>query len=415
MYFEGRRCTGRNDRTEVAQIAIENVGQPWTSDGCALFVWGVTNLAGLPFFDSQTSANDIDYTLNSDPREINAPSGVPVPHTALPDEPDDGWSIVKSPSTGSYSITSVSELVSVLLPGDVVRIYGKGNTPESGDYCHSFIVVSGTGSNIEVVDNWHWTSDGGVISEHLLSDITGDSAWVPFESAFVSRINTSYVDASVNQTTLQGNAFGSAGIWSTLGQSSSPTPSVSSVSPTSYPSDANAHTMEILGSNFVSGDTLTYTDPQGDIYPSTASKLTFVSSGEIEYQLDDDSDPGTWTVKVNSADGTVHSSAASFSVASAVPPPGTPQQGIDVRNVSISNYAENITTAGDAFVGQYIGVNSGYLTTADANTLQSAGLNIVSIYEKSGMSDTTHRLGFHISRSRTGRLTPATLLSLLPL
>ena len=111
--------------------------------------------------------------------------------------------------------------------------------------------------------------------------------------------------------------------------------------------------MEILGSNFVSGDTLTYTDPQGDIYPSTASKLTFVSSGEIEYQLDDDSDPGTWTVKVNSADGTVHSSAASFSVASAVPPPGTPQQGIDVRNVSISNYAENITTAGDAFVGQY--------------------------------------------------------------
>jgi hypothetical protein len=150
--------------------------------------------------------------------------------------------------------------------------------------------------------------------------------------------------------------------------------------------------MEILGSNFVSGDTLTYTDPQGDIYPSTASKLTFVSSGEIEYQLDDDSDPGTWTVKVNSADGTVHSSAASFSVASAVPPPGTPQQGIDVRNVSISNYAENITTAGDAFVGQYIGVNSGYLTTADANTLQSAGLNIVSIYEKSGMSDTDYSL-----------------------
>src|ERR1700727_1038387 len=112
-----------------------------------------------------------------------------------------------------------------------------------------------------------------------------------------------------------GDDFGStAGAALTAAQS---TPSLSSVSPTSFPSDANNHTMQLFGSNFVSGDTLTFTDPQGHIIASTAAKLTFVSSTEIDYQFNDGTDPGSWKVQVNTADGTLHSSADTFSVAAA--------------------------------------------------------------------------------------------------
>ena len=95
-------------------------------------------------------------------------------------------------------------------------------------------------------------------------------------------------------------------------------PSISSVSPSSIPGDANDHAVKILGSNFQSGDTLTFADPQGNIYQSVTSKLNFVAAGEIDYSLNDGSDPGTWTVKVNSPDGSVHSGSASFIVTAPV-------------------------------------------------------------------------------------------------
>src|SRR6185437_12535773 len=91
-------------------------------------------------------------------------------------------------------------------------------------------------------------------------------------------------------------------------------PSLSSVSPTSYASSGNNQSMEVLGSSFVSVDTLTFTDPQGDVIQSNSSKLTFGTSGEIDYQITDGSDAGTWHVQVNTADGTRDSSSVAFTV-----------------------------------------------------------------------------------------------------
>jgi hypothetical protein len=71
----------------------------------------------------------------------------------------------------------------------------------------------------------------------------------------------------------------------------------------------------VFGSNFGSGDTLTFNDPQGDIFNSVSANLTLVSSNEIDYQFYDGTDSGIWTVQVNSADGMLHSSGISFSVA----------------------------------------------------------------------------------------------------
>ena len=93
------------------------------------------------------------------------------------------------------------------------------------------------------------------------------------------------------------------------------TPSLSSVSPTSYPASTSSQIMELFGSNFASGDTLTFIDPQGTSHASGAAKLTVVSSTEMEYQFNDGGDPGLWTVLVNSPDGTAHSGAYSFTVA----------------------------------------------------------------------------------------------------
>jgi hypothetical protein len=91
-------------------------------------------------------------------------------------------------------------------------------------------------------------------------------------------------------------------------------PTITSLSPPSYPSSGSNQTMTINGTNYVSGDTLTFVDPQGGVIQSTASKLTFVSSTQLSYQFNDGSDVGNWTVTVNSTDGTQHSNAWSFTV-----------------------------------------------------------------------------------------------------
>ncbi len=99
------------------------------------------------------------------------------------------------------------------------------------------------------------------------------------------------------------------------------TPSITSVSPTSYPADTVNHVMKIFGSSFVSGDTLTFAPPEGGTIASSSGKLTFVSSSEIDYQFNDANDAGSWQVRVNSPDNSQHSSYFSFAVASAVVTP----------------------------------------------------------------------------------------------
>jgi hypothetical protein len=84
-------------------------------------------------------------------------------------------------------------------------------------------------------------------------------------------------------------------------------PSVSSVSPNPVPGSNSGQSLTITGSNFVSGATLTYHDPQGNSYPGHASN--FVTSGQlVDPAFNDASDAGTWTVIVANPSG--HTSAA---------------------------------------------------------------------------------------------------------
>jgi hypothetical protein len=86
------------------------------------------------------------------------------------------------------------------------------------------------------------------------------------------------------------------------------TPTLTSLSPTSDTADNNTHLMTLFGSNFVSGDTLTYVDPHGNFYTNRTPAV--VSSSELQYPFNSGSDPGIWEVEVISS--AVNSSFVTF-------------------------------------------------------------------------------------------------------
>ena len=118
-------------------------------------------------------------------------------------------------------------------------------------------------------------------------------------------------------------------------------PTISSVAPASYVASSTNQPMSVMGSNFQSGATLTFTDPSLQSIPSTAAKLTFVSSSRIDYQFNSGSVAGTWGVKVTNADGQ-SSAKASFAVTSVTPV-------ISLSTSSISNAGGNVVEAGTGF------------------------------------------------------------------
>jgi len=131
----------------------------------------------------------------------------------------------------------------------------------------------------------------------------------------------------------------------TIQVTSGAAPAITGVSPTSYPASNNSQTMLINGSNFKSGDTLTFVPPEGGTIASTASKLTFVSAAQLSYQFNDQSDSGNWSVKVNSPDGTQHSNAASFTVTAAAPA----ITGVSPTSYPASNNSQTMLINGSNF------------------------------------------------------------------
>ena len=188
---------------EIVDLALANVGTAWAGIP-ASFVWGISNLAGLPFFDLEN--------LTDGPANTFVTDGYDSPHWWDQNTHNDGWRTVWADTHEAR----VSELITHLQPGDIVRVYDNCNWHETngpgkdGPNSHSFIVVSTTGGNIEVVDAW----TGGAIGRHNFQDIVDEMAENgKFQSAYVSRIIDDFVDEHVPQT-LQGNGYGD---WSFVG------------------------------------------------------------------------------------------------------------------------------------------------------------------------------------------------------
>src|SRR5438309_875011 len=87
------------------------------------------------------------------------------------------------------------------------------------------------------------------------------------------------------------------------------------------PADSTiSQTLTINGGIFKDGATLIFDPPTGANINSTASKLTFVSSNRLSYELNNGGDDGTWTVMVRNPDNKT-SNAVSFLVTTSGPAP----------------------------------------------------------------------------------------------
>lgn len=67
-----------------------------------------------------------------------------------------------------------------------------------------------------------------------------------------------------------------------LAQATAPSPSISSLAPSSYPASNNPQMMTVNGSNFQNGAMLTFHDPQGNQYVRSPS---YVSSSQLTHQF----------------------------------------------------------------------------------------------------------------------------------
>jgi len=156
-------------------------------------------------------------------------------------------------------------------------------------------------------------------------------------------------------------------------------PSIASVSPTSMPPLNGNQTLIINGNNFQNGATLTFVPPEGGTIFSTATKLTFISSAQISYQINNLGDSGTWTVRVNNPDGQ-STGTTSFTV-SPTGGGGTIRLGVDYAFQPWPS-PSGLKSAGYDFVIRYVGGSSSKdISASEAQALQAAGLDIILIYE----------------------------------
>ena len=144
------------------------------------------------------------------------------------------------------------------------------------------------------------------------------------------------------------------------------------------PGSTSRQTLTINGSNFVSGATLTFDPPSGVNIESSSSYLTFVSSSQIRYEINNDGDAGTWQVRVNNPDGqtsgyaglTVTASTPAPSISSVSPttmPGSTSRQTLTING---SNFTSGATLTFDPPTGVNIESSSTYLTFVSADQIR---------------------------------------------
>ena len=148
---------------EIIGIALGNVGRGWAAESDLSLVWGISNLAGLPFFDPR------NMTFNQDPTKV-LDGAFAVPHSAgilssTADISGDGWHAVLQTS-------SMADLKATVQPGDLVMLYAYNNTAEAPtvggvDAAHAMVVTSVNGGTVTVVDNWQ----SSTIIAHDIDDL----------------------------------------------------------------------------------------------------------------------------------------------------------------------------------------------------------------------------------------------------
>lgn len=170
-------------------------------------------------------------------------------------------------------------------------------------------------------------------------------------------------------------------------------PSIATVSPVSMPPSTSPQSIKVYGSNFdTSASHLLFTDPQGNVWTSAnhPSYETRVSSTEFDYQVDNNSDTGTWNVKVQNPDGQI-SNAVNFTVATPVSAPvvSTVVAGSVFANTAVMNGTVNPNGASTSAYFQY-GTTTSYGNTGQAQTGITTTTNVQTTLTGLAPSTTYH-------------------------
>lgn len=180
---------------EIVALALSNVGQSWEGSSAG-FAWGISNLAGLPFFDL------MDHTDGAANVFLN--EEYQSPDVCVENNSSDKWELFWH-ADGPYwwDYADVDVLQTKLEAGDIVRVYDDHKA-------HTFIVVSTVGGKVEVVDTW---GDGTVV-KHDWDDIVEEMThYGKFEAAYVSRVRDDALDHD-QAANFQGRGVGD---WSGIG------------------------------------------------------------------------------------------------------------------------------------------------------------------------------------------------------
>ena len=177
--------------------------------------------------------------------------------------------------------------------------------------------------------------NGSMTTSHTTATSNGQFSFSGFTES------TSGIYSEIDSDDQTGNKSNTLS-WSV--SSSAPAPSISGVSPNPVPGSNNSQTLLINGSNFVSGATVTFHDPQGNAYPRSA---TFVSASQLSNQFDDANDSGTWTVSVTNPDSQT-SGTFNFTVTATSSVPTV--SGVSPSPVPSSNSNQTLLINGSNFV-----------------------------------------------------------------
>ena len=188
--------------------------------------------------------------------------------------------------------------------------------------------------------SWYHIQGGGYDGWAALLDIdTGNAATANFSWDF-TRIKLTPSSTSIAMS-------GSPSTYIYL--SSSPAPSITSVSPNPVTGSNSRQTITIYGLNFVNKPTLTLTWTGQPGYTVPDAQVTFVSSTQVQMSITTTTSPDTWTVKVTNPDGQA-SSPATFTVVAPTPAPSI--TSVSPNPVTGSNSRQTITIYGLNFVNK---------------------------------------------------------------
>ena len=244
-----------------------------------------------------------------------------------------------------------------------------------------------------------YDGSGNSISNAVFTWSIGNTS-IATLSANGNEVQVTGVSPGTTQLTATAASGATGSITVTISASAS-LPSVGGVFPNPVPPSASAQTLTINGTNFVTGATVTYHDPQGNSYPGHAT--TFISASQLtDPAFNDANDGGTWTVTVVNP-GSISSAAFSFTVSASNAAPTI--TSVSPSPLPGSNSAQALTINGTNFVAgatvtyhdpqgnSYPGhattfVSASRLTDAAFNDASDAGTWTVTVVNPGGNSST---------------------------